>query len=53
VEIPASPPAEVVDYLRPILIAQTDELCRLLGRDFSLWTALYASDLRPAAATPA
>jgi hypothetical protein len=44
VEIPASPPAEVADYLRPILIARTDELCRLLGRDFSLWTNLYARD---------
>ena len=48
VEIPASPPAEVVDYLRPILIAQTEELCRLLERDFPLWTTLYATKARAA-----
>jgi hypothetical protein len=41
VQIPSAPPAEVVGYLRPILITQIDELRRLLGRDFPLWTTLY------------
>lgn len=49
VEIPAAPPREVVDYLRPILIAQTDELCRLLGRTFPLWTTSPASQARAVA----
>lgn len=49
VEIAASPPAEVVDYLRPILIAQTKQLGDLLGRDFAVWTALSGSETAAAA----
>lgn len=52
VQIPSVPPAEVVDYLRPILIDRTEELARLLGRDFAAWTTLYAGET-PLAAGPA
>lgn len=33
---------QVVEYLRPIQLRQTEALTRLVGRDFPEWTTLYA-----------
>jgi hypothetical protein len=39
--------AEVVAFLRPIQSCQTEELARLLGRDFSEWTTLTSAAAPP------
>ncbi len=41
--------SQVVDYLRPIQLLQTDALTRLVGREFPEWSTLYgnAADLAP------
>ena len=41
------PVNQVVDYLRPIQRVQTQELSRMLGRDFPEWTTLYGSTGSP------
>ncbi len=43
----SSQPVEpVVDYLRPLQIEETRELCRLLGREFPEWKLLYGTGER-------
>ena len=34
---------EVIDYLRPILIKNTEELCSMLDRSFPEWSTLYGT----------
>ena len=34
---------KVVDFLRPIQLEQTEALCKMLGRRFPEWTALYGT----------
>jgi Sulfotransferase family len=39
--------SEVVEFLRPIQLRQTEALARLVGREFPEWTTLYANAALP------
>jgi len=38
---------DAIEFLRPIQLRQTEELTRLLGREFPEWTTLYGQARRP------
>jgi Sulfotransferase family len=38
---------DAIGFLRPIQRRQTEELARMLGRDFPEWTTLYGEERRP------